>query len=248
MRKNGYLFYFSLLVWLTACNNPNSDNALEEVNSSSQISSSSTSHSSSSIYSSSAIVKSSSSSNISYSSESINLCTGTPDSNQICDPRDGVIYKTVTIGTQTWYAENAHYCSQGSGKCNYSFNGSRWSYSWTSTQWDSLGGLYSARSFLNVCSSGWHVASLPEWQILIDYADNDPKKLWSVESGGTDNFGFNAKDALCWDPYFKQVCSSSWYTSSSGGWYKVIDFKYLNVNNAVNYEFRSVRCIKDSQE
>lgn len=95
---------------------------------------------------------------------------------------DGIIYKTVKAGTQTWMAENlkATHFSIGVTIPNVK----------EKKQWDSLttpaycdvannperskaqGRLYNWYAVAdkrNVCPSGWHVPSEAEWQVLVNF-------------------------------------------------------------------------------
>ena len=104
------------------------------------------------------------------------------------DSRDGETYQQVTIGTQTWMAENLKYAAEGS---EYYENKDDY-YVW-------LGSLYNWETAMKVCPQGWHLPSDEEWTTLIDFAggsDVAGKKLksavgWS-DGDGTNDYGFSA--------------------------------------------------------
>jgi uncharacterized protein (TIGR02145 family) len=96
------------------------------------------------------------------------------------DSRDGTIYKTVKIGTQTWMAENLNYdagrrvsvCSGNSeeGCAEY-------------------GRLYDWETAKRVCPDGWHLPSYTEWNVLIKYV------------GGSETAGTKLKSSTGWENY-----------------------------------------------
>jgi len=172
-------------------------------------------------------------------------------------------YKTVTIGTQTWFAENIR------GVYFNSFN------------WASAMNLPSSCNTTNtgcsiqskhqgICPSGWHIPSFAEWNSLISFVRSDSKcsncagtKLksrdgWRQYNGfdpfgeilnydwnGTDDYGFTALPSNLDDD-----SQSIWWTSNVNGTsisYNVyisgdaeIDVGWLERTN--DY---SVRCIMD---
>ena len=113
-------------------------------------SSSSSKDKSSSSVSSSSSVKSSSSSSVKQSSSSVGfidpddvVVTGT-----MTDSRDNKVYKTVTIGTQTWMAENLNYAYTSvpykfDSKCgSYTSDSTSWCYDDDPSNCDKYGRLY----------------------------------------------------------------------------------------------------------
>ncbi len=131
-------------------------------------------------------------------------------SSTLVESRDDQSYKTTTIGSQKWMAENLNYNANNSACYNYNLQ-----------YCDHYGRLYSSESFLDgasssnsipsgvqgVCPDGWHLPSNGEWQILIDYINansstpaNNKNDLtsqydWPVGSMGSDRYGFNALPA-----------------------------------------------------
>lgn len=164
-------------------------------------SSSSWSHSESSMESddeessSSSDVIASSSSAKQSSSSSAESSSGTQSSSSIAygtltDTRDGQTYKTVTIGTQTWMAENLNYdYNEGSAESYCYYNNPNicdtdgrlylWSAAMDSAQVFSTSGegcgygktCSASGTIRGVCPEGWHLPSYGEFETLINYVD-----------------------------------------------------------------------------
>ena len=155
--------------------------------SSSSVASSSSAKSSSSVASSSSAKSSSSvadKANCAYLNPNIDYGTMT-------DTRDGQVYKTVTIGSQTWMAENLNYdpgnvSSMGSyawSGCynNESSNCSKYGrlYTWEVAMNDAScnygttcgASLNPTNPVRGVCPSGWHLPSHYEFEQLINFID-----------------------------------------------------------------------------
>lgn len=118
----------------------------------------------------------------------------------LIDERDGQVYRTVTIGSQTWMAENLNYETDSS----YCYNDS-------ASYCDKYGRIYSWVAAQDACPSGYHLPSGDEWQQLIDavggkYAEYTAGKMLRSKNGwgatmdgrdgnGTDDFSFTALPA-----------------------------------------------------
>lgn len=109
--------------------------------------------------------------------------------NLLTDTRDGLTYKTVTIGDQTWMAENLNYNSSESHCYNDSLENCA-----------KYGRLYTWASAEKACPVGWHLPSLTEWDTLVysvGGALTAGKVLKSTEGwyghgNGVDGYGFSA--------------------------------------------------------
>ena len=133
----------------------------------------------------------------------------------LTDSRDGQSYRTVTIGAQTWMAQNLNYETANS-YC-YNDNASNCSkygrlYTWAAAM-DSAGvwsmngkgcGYGSTCTLVSpvrgVCPSGWHLPNRDEWNALlvaVGGASNAGLKLksvsdWYGSGNGSDDFDFSA--------------------------------------------------------
>jgi len=109
------------------------------------------------------------------------------------DSRDNKTYKYVTIGSQTWMAENLNYAAEGS-KC----------YKNNDSNCEKYGRLYTWADAKKACPWGWHLPTNAEWTTLVNYVENADgcnrcagTKLkstsgWSKNGNGTDDYGFSA--------------------------------------------------------
>jgi uncharacterized protein (TIGR02145 family) len=110
------------------------------------------------------------------------------------DSRNGKKYKTVTIGTQTWMAENLNYGTENS-----------YCYGDSSSNCTQYGRLYTWSAAISACPSGWHLPTRNEYETLVTVVGGE-----SVASGrlmsttgwgnfsmcnGSDVFGFTALPA-----------------------------------------------------
>lgn len=93
------------------------------------------------------------------------------------DSRDNQFYKTVTIGTQTWMAENLNYGSRIDGSLDQTDNDymEKYCYNDIDANCTSYGGLYQWDEMMQyettvgargVCPTGWHLPSDSEWKTL----------------------------------------------------------------------------------
>ena len=162
---------------------------------------------------------------------------------QFCDTRDGKAYKYVTIGTQTWMAENLNYETANS-----------WCYDDVTSNCATYGRLYTWAAAMDsagtwstngkgcgygstcspaypvrgVCPSGWHLPTKAEFETLFtavggsSTAGTQLKSTtgWNDSGNGIDAFGFSALPAgyyylgyFSYDGYNANFWSSTEYSS-----------------------------------
>jgi len=165
------------------------------------------------------------------------------------DNRDNKVYKTLTIGTQTWLAENLAYKS----------NKGCWAYKNNDNNIVKYGYLYNFETAKIACPTGWHLPYESEWVLLIDNLGG-----WKIAGGvlksntgwiGSEtrnSNGFNALPGGYLDSTFTNINEKGiWWTSSSlnndfgigkeihNGSESIWPFYGNKVNGY------SIRCIKD---
>lgn len=123
---------------------------------------------------------------------------------EICDARDGHIYKVAVIGSQTWFAENLAYEAEGS-----------WCPGNREESCKLYGRLYQWWS-ANSCPEGWHLPNMEDFETLSEFAAKSLTLAEGIGSAlkatagwddgeddfiaGTDRFGFKALPAGYRDP------------------------------------------------
>jgi len=133
---------------------------------------------------------------------------------QVTD-KDGNVYKTVTIGSQVWLAENLKTTRYDNGDqiatTSMDITGEntpkyQWAFGDDETIASVYGRLYTwhaATDSRNICPTGWHVPTDQEWEVLKSYLGGDSiagSKLkeagtshWQTPNSGTTNeVGFTA--------------------------------------------------------
>jgi len=108
------------------------------------------------------------------------------------DARDGQTYKIVTIGSQTWMAENLNY-EIAKSSC----------FKNDPSKCEQYGRLYFWAAAMQACPQGWHLPSLEEWKILMDAVGGEnvagsllkAKTGWRNNGNGSDLYGFSVLPA-----------------------------------------------------
>ena len=193
----------------------------------------------------------------------------------LTDNRDGQSYRTVTIGTQTWMAENLNYKTDSS-RC-YDNDPSNCRKYGRLYQWSSAMGLAASYNsttwggsdvkYQGICPTGWHVPSDAEWTTLTTYIGGQSNagtklransSLWSTNTG-TDAYGFRVLPAgsRYYDGSFYSFaalgyCTEFWSASASendasNAWYLYFYYGEASVSNYTGSKIKwsSLRCLED---
>ena len=167
---------------------------------------------------------------------------------------EGNVYKTITIGTQTWMAENLNVTKYRTGEdipvitddmewdsltsgayCNPNF------FSGLPTGYGFLYNWYSVNDSRNIAPAGWHVPTHREWTILADYlggrniAGGKLKEKGTVHwkspnNDATNETGFTALPTGCRssDGYFCEMGTYAYFWTSTEANASLAWFRYLN--------------------
>ena len=201
----------------------------------------------------------SSSSSVSDPGDGITINPLEVETGSITDSRDGETYRIVTIGEQTWMAENLKY--------NYSdTDASSYCYKDKDSNCDKYGRLYTWSEDMarNICPSGWHLPDHEDWKTLInstggvDYAGHKlkAKSTWNSDGNGSDAYSFTALAAGFRNTsknYEEQGSYASFWSATRYDYSDVLYWS-LNADNKLvirdagnrNNAF-SIRCIKGSK-
>jgi uncharacterized protein (TIGR02145 family) len=172
-------------------------------------------------------------------------------------------YRTVTIGAQTWMAENLDHAVKGS-RC----------YDDNSANCAKYGRLYDWETAMTVCPSGWRLPSEEDWDILMNFVQTDngltfaylANKYLKAASGwndingqsgnGEDKYGFTALPGghayIYGDFHSTSVgMEGTWWTASefvnSVSYAIKMSYAYERIQTGTysNSYLLSVRCVKE---
>ncbi|MFY9115953.1 MAG: FISUMP domain-containing protein [Bacteroidales bacterium] len=109
------------------------------------------------------------------------------------DSRDGKVYNTVTLGTQTWMAENLAYLPSVVGPATdsetepyyyvYGYDGTDVEEAKATENYQTYGVLYNWSAALTACPEGWHLPSDAEWTQLENYLANNGHNYDGTKGG-----------------------------------------------------------------
>lgn len=182
---------------------------------------------------------------------------------KVTDQRDGKVYRIVTIGTQTWMAENLNFWTNNS-----------WCYLGEFSNCEKYGHLYTWDAATTACPSGWHLPTDEEWKLLEieigmskvqanelgSRGVNEGYKLkskngWRSGGGGSDQYGFGglpASQRNSGGSYGIDSIHSFWWTASKDSnkidaYYRATSYYESTITRKTQSTGigNSVRCIRD---
>jgi len=189
------------------------------------------------------------------------------------DPRDGTVYATTTLGSQTWMAENLKYAGpieETVGICNQfrDENCAQFGrlYNWVTAMVlkpeDDTGQWQGHLPHQGLCPNGWHIPSEADWQTLFDaiWQQSRPTTAMKLKSShgwinkpGTDDFGFAMVPGGDADEYeyfgTPGYYGSFWLASETAdGKAKTIDFDETSVLESETDRRRwfNIRCVQNA--
>jgi uncharacterized protein (TIGR02145 family) len=176
---------------------------------------------------------------------------------ELVDERDGQVYKTVKIGKQIWMAENLNYAYTEPIKVgNTTIDSASFCYNNEPDSCAKYGRLYVWEAAVGctneniksrmtdekfnsrgICPDNWHIPSIDEWEILIEYTNGltmDLKTCFGTHMPLEHSLDVQHQCHLI-DGY-EAVCFSS------------KELEVLYPEEMENFFAFSVRCVKDSTE
>jgi uncharacterized protein (TIGR02145 family) len=205
-------------------------------------------------------------------------CKKDPQETNVTDI-DGNIYGIIKIGDQTWMKENLRTTRLNNGVAIENITEpSGWSnttspaYCWYKcdpSNGDIYGGMYNytAVSTGRLCPTGWHVPSIEDWNILVDYLGGISVAGGKMKESGTEHWSAPNSDATNQSgftglpggyrsfrdgAFFSLKDNASWWSksisTSSTAWIVAITLYNTTAVQVVSGDLGygvSVRCIKD---
>jgi len=130
---------------------------------------------------------------------SVNLC----GQDKFTDPRDGNVYKTITVQGVKWMAENLRYKPP---KGAFYFDNDP-------NNIPIYGVLYEWKTATKACPDGWHLPSGSEFQVLVNY--NDQKDTWRNKTTDMASFSIQLAGMQDYEGTFSEMDESGYYWTST---------------------------------
>jgi uncharacterized protein (TIGR02145 family) len=186
------------------------------------------------------------------------------------DSRDGKTYKTVKVGSQTWFAENLNFAAEDS-KC-YGEGGvvvvftdeegndthySKLSNAELQANCAKYGRLYDWETANKACPAGFHLPSDKEWTTLVNYAGGEEKAGTKLKSkarrDGTDDYGWSALlggFGLSDGSFVYAGANSFWWSATEydANYAWTLGISYSNTAGTIyrnKSQLYSARCVQD---
>jgi len=182
---------------------------------------------------------------------------------------DGNVYPVITIGEQTWMAENLRVTRYRNGDTisttfspteDISFEDQpeyHWAYNGIESNAAIYGRLYTwyvVNDTCGLCPQGWHIPSDIEWKTLTDYVGGESQAQKELKA-----LGFTAEYAgwrPSWEFLDKDLYGKWWSTTPVGDeepgavdqfYCRIITVNADNINRGYHYSKSglSVRCVKN---
>lgn len=184
----------------------------------------------------------------------------TIDKNNYIKDADGNLYDTVNIGNQTWmkqYLRNTTYSNGDSIKeVSLTYNRRNEGYSYSKSidkfkeilqlnkQEEIIESRYSYNQILNnnnVCPTGWHIPQKEDFDTLISYLESVYGDYYTTEiiDNGSNSTSFSLDDQ-------RNLMSTTKYNENNI-WILSGGRKVVKAIGGIDYNFYSIRCIKDEK-
>ncbi|MDD4033494.1 MAG: FISUMP domain-containing protein [Bacteroidales bacterium] len=159
-------------------------------------------------------------------------CTPQDAPNTFTDSRDDKVYKTVTIGSQVWMAENLAYLPAVSAPASgsstephcyvYGYAGTDVAAAKATTNYTTYGVLYNWPAAMIACPDGWHLPTDVEWTQLETFLANNGYN-YDGSTGGSGVYGVRNKIAK------SMASASGWQSFDEDGVIGNTDYpEYIN--------------------
>jgi uncharacterized protein (TIGR02145 family) len=133
------------------------------------------------------------------------------NTDSLFDERDGLVYKTVGIGKQTWMAENLNFTSLGN---SFYYNNDSATYAST------YGRLYSFVSARVTCPTDWLLPKDRDWIELEYFLGMDTSVLYEVGwRGNVEGGALKEKDTTHWSPPNSMATDEYGFTALPAGYH-----------------------------
>jgi len=190
----------------------------------------------------------------------------TPTKTPFVDDRDGKTYNKVTIGTQTWMAENLNYDDPiiTTDACYDNNPDSCAKYGRLYDWYTAMGGANSSTAVPSgvqgVCPVGWHLPSDDELEILVNYVGGyeiagtklKSETGWNNNGSVTDEYGFSALPGGFGGggSFYSAGFSGLWWSATEGSdsmaWYRYSGGVYVGREPYSKANLLSVRCVQNN--